>query len=460
VTLELAHRNPKGLGDGLEHGAEHAFIGALNLLLGLHRHPKMLLGAGAFASGFAVPAALTGPTLAALAASPLVWAAVHRDSFERHCIGGVRSATRRTRYGATWAAGMAACDLVKLDKYPTIRKVEPLSWADRILVKLPKGIAAEDVQRRVPQLADTFNAQAVRVRRGKPGTAWIELSNGSGLAQAIPPGALPDMLALDAIHLGLQENGRPWTLQLRHPVEGSRHVAIFGMTGSGKSGLLWMLLRQLAPGLADGTVKIAAIDCKLGLELGEAQPISEWFAHDEHGPMADLLEQLAKDARERGQRMRALGLKQHVPTVDEPLVVVVIDEVLQLIGPGAEKDVRDRATAALRILLQQGRALGYSVIATTLNPEKNTFGPLRDDFYAVIGLRLKNRHHVTMVYGEGARDDGALCDKLELAGTAFVEIDGVQGYMLVRSAHVTQADRDELIERCGTEEVPDDAGVG
>lgn len=449
MPLELAHRKPKGMGDALFGVcAPHAFIGCLNMALSLHRHPKALLGVGAFAGGFAAPT-VAAPTFGGLAVASLVWAVAHPESFRQVGIGGVRATVSRTRYSASWSTAMEACGLVKLDKCPTIRKVQALPWADRILVKLPKGISTEDVQRQAAELADTFKAQAVHVRRDKPGTAWIELSNGSGLAQPIPASPLPDTLTLDAIHLGLQENGQPWTLQLRHPVEGSRHIAIFGMTGSGKSGLLWMLLRQLAPGLADGTVKLAAIDLKQGIELGEAEPISAWFSHDEHGPMVDLLETLAKSARERGQRMRALGVKQHVPTVAEPLVVVVIDEVLQLIGPGAAKDIRERATAALRILLQQGRALGYSVIATTLNPDKNTFGPLRDDFYAVIGLRLKNRHHVTMVYGEGARDDGALCDKLELAGTAFVEIDGVQGYMLVRSAHVTQADRDELIERCG-----------
>ena len=66
-----------------------------------------------------------------------------------------------------------------------------------------------------------------------------------------------------------------------------------------------------------------------------------------------------------------------------------------------DAQLRRRADAALRILLTQGRAPGWSVWAWVQDPRKDTV-PMRNLFPQMVGLRLKDAFETEMVLGEAA----------------------------------------------------------
>ncbi|MFU8855296.1 cell division protein FtsK, partial [Micromonospora sp. SL1-18] len=117
--------------------------------------------------------------------------------------------------------------------------------------------------------------------------------------------------------------------------------------------------------------------------------------------------------------------RQHTPTPDEPLIVLVIDELANLTAYLTDRQLKDRIKAALSILLSQGRAVGVHVVAAIQDPRKEVL-PFRDLFPTRIGLRLAEAAQVDLVLGEGMRDRGALCDRIPqgLPGVGFVAIDG------------------------------------
>ena len=66
---------------------------------------------------------------------------------------------------------------------------------------------------------------------------------------------VPDAVDLDAVPVGVTEDGETWCLA----VSGGAHTLIAGCTGAGKSAVLHALLRGLAPGIRDGLVRRAGV---------------------------------------------------------------------------------------------------------------------------------------------------------------------------------------------------------
>ena len=106
----------------------------------------------------------------------------------------------------------------------------------------------------------------------------------------------------------------------------------------------------------------------------------------------------ARAARLRGRT------RLHEPTADEPLIVVVVDELASLTAY-AERDDRRRITAALSLLLSQGRAVGVVVVAALQDPRKEVL-PFRDLFPTRIALALVEAEQTDLVLGRGARVRG------------------------------------------------------
>ena len=66
----------------------------------------------------------------------------------------------------------------------------------------------------------------------------------------------------------------------------------------------------------------------------------------------------------------------------------------------------------------------------------------RNLFPTRVALQLDEPGQVDMVLGPGARDQGALCDKIpdSLRGVGYVRVDGVREPTRVRAAYVTDDD--------------------
>ncbi|MEE3919045.1 hypothetical protein V2I01_13570 [Micromonospora sp. BRA006-A] len=58
--------------------------------------------------------------------------------------------------------------------------------------------------------------------------------------------------------------------------------------------------------------------------------------------------------------------------MDEPLIVVVIDEIAALLAYLPDSEIRTRITQALGLLLSQGAGLGVLVVAATQDPARKS----------------------------------------------------------------------------------------
>jgi S-DNA-T family DNA segregation ATPase FtsK/SpoIIIE len=240
---------------------------------------------------------------------------------------------------------------------------------------------------------------------------------------------------LDAVPVGVTEAGHPWCLS----VAGGSHTLVAGCTGSGKGSVIWSLLRGLAPAIAAGWVQVWGCDPKGGMELAPGGPLFSRFAHEAEA-MVELLEDAARLMLGRCDRLRGTT-RVHAPTVAEPAVVVVIDELAKLTAYEPDPALRRRAIQAISLLLSQGRGPAVTVIAALQDPRKDVIA-FRTLFPVRVALRLVEADETRLVLGAGAHDRGAVCEQIPraLPGVGYMLLDGDQHPTRVRAAWVTDDD--------------------
>jgi S-DNA-T family DNA segregation ATPase FtsK/SpoIIIE len=370
----------------------------------------------------------------ALVAIRLWWPAL----FERWVRLPLRSRWRRwSIYRYKWPATM---DFAELNRYrsngtqyePVLLSVRSTRDLDRVKARMLAGQVVEDWGKVSDRLCQTFGAQDCRVRSvsGRPHEveAWFLIND--PLQQVVTPHPHEVPVRLDALPVGLGEDGQVYRL----PLLGS-HVLLPGETGAGKSAVIWSMIYQLAPAIADGTVELWGIDPK-AMELAAGEPLFARLAYKNPLDYANTLEDAVTVMRDRQVRLRGIT-RLHEPCPGEPLIVIVIDELAALSYVN-ERDLRRRIDNALGLLLSQGRAVGVSVVGAIQDPRKEVL-PARDLFPIRVGLRVAEADLVRLVFSPGARDRGARCDQIphSLPGVAYVEVDRQPDPIRVRFAYVT-----------------------
>jgi DNA segregation ATPase FtsK/SpoIIIE, S-DNA-T family len=84
--------------------------------------------------------------------------------------------------------------------------------------------------------------------------------------------------------------------------------------------------------------------------------------------MAELLEEAVVVMRDRARRLAGVT-RLHEPTIREPLILIVVDEVATLSAYLPDRKLRERIAHSLGLLLTQGRAVGVSVVAALQDPQ-------------------------------------------------------------------------------------------
>ena len=259
-----------------------------------------------------------------------------------------------------------------------------------------------------------------RVRyRDRPRVVTLVFFRRDSLSAVVAPFPVPAVPDFTALIVGLREDLEYYALRLL-----ATHVLIAGATRAGKGSVIWSLIRVLAGVVASGLVRLWVIDPKGGMELAMGEPMFARYEFDDFARMADLFDQAVTVMRRRQATLRG-KVRVHTPSVDEPLVVIIIDEIATLTAYLQDNDLKSRIAQSLGLLLSQGAGLGVLVVAATQDPRKETVG-LRDLFPTRIALRLNEAGHVDLVLGDGARDRGALCDQIDVsaAGVGYVRLEG------------------------------------
>jgi len=379
----------------------------------------------------------------------LVWRKVHPSSFTRLVPCRARGTWRAaTVYRYLWQPAMVTTAMaVRVDgsQYlPRLVSVTSTGGVDIVRVRMLPGQTLTDWATNAPRLAQTFGVLDCRVR-SVPGHAhhlalWCLRSD--PLTAPIEPFDPPDGcdgLDLAALPVAVGEDGQVHRVRLL-----GAHLLVVGATGSGKGSVIWSLVSALAPGIRDELVQVWAVDPKGGMELAPGAAMFTRFVYGDPDDntlyeldFAHVLEDAVFVMRRRQATLRG-HTRLHTPTVAEPLIVVVIDELASLTAYVIDRDAKRRITAALSLLLSQGRAVGVSVVGAVQDPRKDVVS-MRDLFPTRILLRVTEPEHVALTLGQGARDRGARADLIDEAtpGVAYIGQDGMAEPVRVRFTHVT-----------------------
>jgi DNA segregation ATPase FtsK/SpoIIIE, S-DNA-T family len=425
--------------------------------LWLIRHPAFVL----------VPALLVwtgvvwGPapvalTVAGAAVALIVWARLHPPSFDHVVAPWLRARWRRwTAYrGRAWAAALADCELVRENRrtgeliVPRVLRVRSATPSiDTIYVRMVRGQDLRTWTDRADALAGALFAHRVAITKLRPAVLAIVVERDMPFRHVVPAPEIPTDPAdvdLSALDVGDNEHGQPFLLA----VEG-KHVLTAGASGAGKGSLIWAPLRAMGPMIAAGLVRVSMIDLKGGAETDRGRPLFARYATTMVGAL-DLLAEVREEMKARQERMRADGVRRLAVGTATPLELVMIDEMAILTAYGDRGDVRE-ALRLLAEILTQGRACLISVMGYVQEPSKDVID-VRELFTTRICLGVTAASHVDMVLGDGARERGALADEIpgdpEHAGIGYV-IDATSRLPIrFRAAFVTDAEIDELVERC------------
>ncbi|MEU7764536.1 FtsK/SpoIIIE domain-containing protein [Nocardia sp. NPDC049190] len=325
--------------------------------------------------------------------------------------------------------------------YPNVLAAEYTPFGMSVEVQILGGQKLKDWNNEdtLDVLAQYLGVPTVTATSTGPGFVRLDLRVYDTLADAVAPRLPADGVDLEAVPVGLTEDGEVW----RVPVQG-RHVLMGGRTGSGKSGVLQALIYALAPAIASGRVDLRVLDPKGGMELGFLEPMCTRFHCTMPEEMIGMLEETVTDMQEAANRYRGKTRKP-VPTRDNPLTVIIIDEAATL-SAFTDSKLRDRFERAHGMLLSQGRAPLFSVIETVIDPSKDTV-PQRQLFPYRIGLGMDEPTQVAMIHGQGARERGSRCDEISTTtpGVCYVQEDGKASVTRVRAYHVTDDDIDWMV---------------
>ncbi|MFI7440349.1 FtsK/SpoIIIE domain-containing protein [Nonomuraea indica] len=372
----------------------------------------------------------------------LAWAFLTRDSFAR-LVGWRLLAWWRLMsvYRRHWQAVMDVSGLARRINsrayMPRLVKVQCDGWADRITVRMLDGQAVKDWTDRTDNLAQGFDAVSCRVALVKGGRLLLTFPRSDPLASPIPALPIPDEPSVGPVEIGKQEDGQPLKLKVH-----GTHVLIAGATGAGKGSFLWDTVRGLLPAMQAGLAEIWALDPKL-MELSFGRELFQGRYASDPADCANLLDDAVSVMQKRAARFAGLQ-RSHTPTVEDPFVLVLVDEVAFLTAYQPDKQLRNRISAALATLATQGRSVGVGVMAALQDPRKEVMN-IRNLFPDKIALRLDESEQVDMVLGDGARDRGALADHIspvpELgAGVAYMRLETSPEPVRVRAAYVSDDD--------------------
>jgi S-DNA-T family DNA segregation ATPase FtsK/SpoIIIE len=402
-------------------------------------------------AGFMVGLAL------AIAVDLILWRYTFPAEFARYISGPWSRRRRRAQLVKTWVDITVGHGLghvtqrrrrlhpepARVSVVPRLQKMRMGANVDRLVIRPLYGQTAELWSRTCDALALAYGAIECRVGLAERGHLYLDIVRHDPLVTIIEALPISEHVDAAAVPVGLGEDGTPWTLRL----EGN-HLLVAGATGSGKGSVLWSTLRGLGPAIRDGWVQVWAIDPKGGQELFPGRALFHRYADDNPTAMVELLEAAVDAMEARSRRYRHRLLRKHRTTMDEPLVLVLIDELADLTTLD-DKALAKKATAAISTLLRKGRAVGFCVLAALQDPAKDVV-PFRQLIPTRIALRLAEKAQVTMVLGEGARDAGAYCDRIPhpgAEGVAYVVVPRRREPQRVRAAWVTDADIIDLAQR-------------
>jgi S-DNA-T family DNA segregation ATPase FtsK/SpoIIIE len=313
--------------------------------------------------------------------------------------------------------------------------VDAWGWTARVALR--KGTTVMQAVARIPEIESGLGVPPGSVRifpdTAHAGKLTMRVAESEPLAAVTPwPGTAITTVRQPA-EIGISETGQPVRAALLR-----RNVLIGGIMGAGKSGILNLIIANLA---ACRDVELWGSDLKGGMEL---RPWASCFARLAFTPeeAARLYRDAVGEVNKRAARMAAEGKRLWEPSPDAPALVIISDEHAEL--PDEAHDCADS-------IARRGRAVAVTLVAATQRPTQASMGgtSVRSQMDTRICLRVREPRDADLILGQHAVTSGWHPHKLTRAGEFMIsgpehtEPDRNRAYLLA------DEQRDRHAARCG-----------
>ncbi len=237
-------------------------------------------------------------------------------------------------------------------------------WGWKARLRLARGQTIDDLRQRLPAIESGLGvfrgaSRVYPTPDGLANRAELRVLDRDPHADAIIwPGPSVGSIC-EPIDLGPFEDATPARVLFLH-----RHALLGGVSGSGKSGGLNVLMGNLT---ACADVVIWAIDLKRGMELGPwASCIARLATTPAHA--SALLADAVAILEARAAMLADAGRRTWQPSPEAPALVIVVDEYAELADDAP--DAIGHADSVAR----RGRAVAVTLIAATQRPTQKAMG--------------------------------------------------------------------------------------
>ena len=316
----------------------------------------------------------------------------------------------RVRVERTLAAWPETAEAIGLAGSRVLSAVVDL-WGWRARIRLHRGQTVADARARLTAIESALGTRPGAARiDADPDRAdrfTLRVLHTDPHAHAIRwPGPSTTSIA-QPVELGVYEDGTPARVSLLR-----RHGLVGGVAGSGKSGVLNVILGALT---ACPDVVLWGIDLKGGMELRPWAPCLRRIATTP-ADGARLLTDAVRVLNARAATLAQHGARVWEPTPDTPALVIVIDEYAEL----AEQ--APAATAAADSIARRGRAVAVTLLAATQRPTQQAMGKgaVRSQMDIRLCLRVRERKDVDLILGQGMLAAGWHAHTLNAPGTFLI----------------------------------------
>ncbi len=314
--------------------------------------------------------------------------------------------------------------------------VDAWGWTARVLLR--RGITAAQVISRIPALESGLKLRPGSLRifaDGKRADRFV-----MRVIETDPhaePAAWPGRWVTIG-EPGRWTSGYPKTAGRSRLVLLRRNALIGGIMGSGKSGILNVIIANLA-GCRD--VILWGVDMKGGMEL---QPWAACFDRLAVTPdqATELFRAAVEKLNERAARMAAAGKRVWEPTPDDPAIIIVVDEWAEL--PDEAREYADS-------IARRGRAVAENLIAATQRPTQDAMGKgtaIRSQMDIRICLRVREPRDADLILGQGMVNSGWHAHKLTKPGEFLISDPEHTIPEPNRAYLLTDAQRDHHVSEC------------
>ncbi|MFD0775115.1 FtsK/SpoIIIE domain-containing protein, partial [Streptomonospora algeriensis] len=244
----------------------------------------------------------------------------------------------------------------------------------------------------------------------------------------------------DPLTVGLYDDGEECSLQLFKPGHGIRHMMICGQTGSGKSGLVNLLLAEM---VSLGTAVVWGIDLKGGQELGPWKPLMDRCATSVDEAMV-LLGAAKRVVDRRGE---TAGERVWTPTRERPALIIVLDEAAELLP--VELD----GLELVKSLVRRGRSTAVSFIGSAQDSTTAAWGgtDLQAQLTIHAGFRMEKRKAKYAIKDLAIDYEVLQSIDEDTPGIGYIEAPGVKRPAPVRVRWIP----DETVERLAADHAHD-----